>query len=128
MVDAKERVSLLFVARNKLSASMKVMGRDLKGFTDKAKREFKGLTGGPLAKFGAAIIGLQAGFDQGRFGDFLGSTPEVLSFGIDPSYAIAVEVIESSWGWLLLLLLLIAAAVVSGLDRRRLKRARHTAV
>lgn len=73
-----------------------------------------------------ASLGIQAGFDQGRFGSLAG--PQVLSFDVEPNFATAVEVIESSWIWLLGLLLLIAAAIVSSLDHRRLKKARSLTV
>ena len=51
-----------------------------------------------------------------------------MSVAIEPNYTMAAEVFESSWVYLLVLILLIATAIVSGLDRRRLKRAKHTDV
>lgn len=53
------------------------------------------------------------------FGDVAGERPEVLGVELEANYAMAVEVIESSWVWILALALLIATAIVSGLDRRR---------
>ncbi len=75
-----------------------------------------------------ASIGIQAAFDGGRFGSLEGADFEVMGIDIAPNYTMAVEVIESSWVYLLVLIMLIAAAIVSGLDRRRLKRAKHTDV
>lgn len=75
-----------------------------------------------------AAFGIQAAFDGGRFGEVGGPSLEVMGISIEPNYSMAVEVIESSWVYLLVLILLIATAIVSGLDRRRLKRAKHTDV
>lgn len=75
-----------------------------------------------------ASVGLQASFEGDRFRNVDGARLEVMGISIEPNYSMAVEVIESSWVYLLALILLIATAIVSGLDRTRLKRAKHTDV
>lgn len=47
------------------------------------------------------------------------SEPDVLGIEISADYEMAVELIESSWIWMIGLLLVVATAIVSGLDRRR---------
>ena len=61
--------------------------------------------------------GIQAGYDQGMFGDTDMIRPEVL--GLNADYRMAVEVVTSSWAGLVGLVLVITAALVSGLDRRK---------
>lgn len=77
--------------------------------------------GGPSGGAGLRepAVGLQADFEQGMYGLFEKGRPQVLGAEFDADYAIAVEVIRSSWLWLVGLALLIAVAIVSGLDRRR---------
>lgn len=74
-----------------------------------------------------ASIGLQVGYQDGRLGE-IAEAPDLLGVAIEPSYALAAEVFESSWVYLLVLLLVIATAIVSGIDRRRLENARHSRV
>ncbi len=66
----------------------------------------------------AAARGLQANFQGDLFGEV--RTVSALN-GVDlqADYNMAVEVIRSSWAWMVLLGLLIAWAIVTGLDRRR---------
>jgi hypothetical protein len=59
-------------------------------------------------------VGIESNFETGLFGP----APEVLAFDISPGYAIAVELIEAAWHWVLALALLIAAALIKGIDRR----------
>ncbi len=73
-------------------------------------------------------MGLQASFEGSRFGNVEGEGLDVMGIAIEPNYSMAVEVIESAWVYLLVLILLIATVIVIGLDRRRLKRAKHTDV
>jgi hypothetical protein len=63
--------------------------------------------------------GVAADFDPALYGGMDMEMPDVLSVEVTPEYLMAVEVIESSWIWMLGLALLIAAAIVTGLDRRR---------
>lgn len=61
--------------------------------------------------------GIQAGYDQGMFGDADMIRPEVL--GLTADHRMAVEVVSSSWVGLVGLVLVITAALVTGLDRRK---------
>jgi hypothetical protein len=45
--------------------------------------------------------------------------PEVLRVELSADYKMAVEVIESSWVWMVGLLVVIAGAIVTGIDRRK---------
>ena len=66
----------------------------------------------------AAATGLQANFQ----GDLYGEVRTVSALnGVDlqADYKTAVEIIRSSWAWMVLLGLLIAWAIITGLDRRR---------
>ena len=66
----------------------------------------------------AAARGLQANFQ----GDLYGEVRSVSALnGVDfrADFSMAVEVIESSWAWIVLLGLVIAYSIISGLDRRR---------
>lgn len=80
----------------------------------------------PVSGIREASLGIQANFDGGRFGEIQTAGLSVMTVDIEPNYAMAVEVIESSWAYLLGLVLFIAAAIVGGLDRRRLEKAKHT--
>lgn len=75
-----------------------------------------GATGGgePESGLRQTSVGIESDFEPGLFG----SMPDVLAFEIAPGYAIAVELIEASWYWVLALALLIAAALIKGIDRR----------
>lgn len=66
-----------------------------------------------------AATGLQVDYSQGAFGELSMAEPEVLGVDFEADYTMAVELIESSWVWMLGLALLIATAIVSGMDRRR---------
>lgn len=65
----------------------------------------------------AATRGLQANF-QDVYGEF---RPFSSLNGVDfqADYNMAVEVIESSWAWIVLLGLVVAYSIISGLDRRK---------
>jgi hypothetical protein len=64
-------------------------------------------------------FGVQADYSSGLFGSMTRGQPEVLGVELDADYKMAVEVIESSWAWMVVLLVVIAGAIVSGLDRRK---------
>lgn len=66
----------------------------------------------------AAARGLQASFRSDLFGD-VRAVDSLGGVDLQADYAIAVEVIRSSWAWMVLLGLVTAWAMVSGLDRRR---------
>ena len=66
--------------------------------------------------------GVQADFSSDLFGSMETGYPEVLEVELNADYKMAVEVIESSWVWMIGLLLVIAAAIVGGLDRRKTLR------
>lgn len=63
--------------------------------------------------------GLQFDHEEGLMGAMEMEKPEVLGIDIDAEYSMAVELIESSWIWLVALLLVIVTAIVTGIDRRR---------
>lgn len=63
--------------------------------------------------------GLQFDHEEGLMGEMDMEKPAVLGIAIDADYSMAVELIESSWIWLVALLLVIATAIVTGIDRRR---------
>lgn len=66
--------------------------------------------------------GVQADFSSDLFGSMETGYPEVLEVELNADYKMAVEVIESSWVWMIGLLIVIAAAIVGGLDRRKTLR------
>ncbi|MGA8040232.1 MAG: hypothetical protein WCA93_09020 [Acidimicrobiia bacterium] len=78
-------------------------------------------TGAPPAGSGirAAARGLQANFDGEVFGKVKGDRPDLAATDFHVDFALAAEVIEASWAWMILLGLTIAWAVVSGVERRR---------
>jgi hypothetical protein len=63
--------------------------------------------------------GMQANYSPGLFGSMAVGQPEVLGVELTADYKMAVEVIESSWVWMVVLLVVIAGAIVSGLDWRK---------
>ncbi|MGA7227310.1 MAG: hypothetical protein WBZ45_03750, partial [Acidimicrobiia bacterium] len=81
--------------------------------------------GGPPAGSGirAAARGLQANFDGQIFGKVKGDRPDLATTDFNVDFALAAEVIEASWAWMILLGLTIAWAVVSGVERRRFESA-----
>jgi hypothetical protein len=66
----------------------------------------------------AAARGLQAGFQADLFGE-VRTVSSLNRADFRADYNMAVEVIRSSWAWMVLLGLVVAWAMVSGLDRRR---------
>jgi hypothetical protein len=63
--------------------------------------------------------GVQVNFSSGLFGSMEMGQPEVLDVGLNADYSMAVELIETTWVWMIGLLVLIAGAIATGLDRRR---------
>ncbi|MCZ6736694.1 MAG: hypothetical protein O7B77_01820, partial [Actinobacteria bacterium] len=63
--------------------------------------------------------GVQAGYSSGLFGSMEMGQPQVLTVELSADYKMAVEVIESSWVWMVGLLVVIAGAIVTGIDRRK---------
>ena len=63
--------------------------------------------------------GVQANFASGLFGSMEMGQPEVLGVELTADYEMAVELIETTWVWMIGLLVIIAAAIATGLDRRR---------
>lgn len=80
-----------------------------------------GSTGDPPSGSGLrdAGSGLQFDHEKGLMGDMDMDDPQVLGIAIGAEYSMAVELVESSWIWLVALLVIIATAMVIGLDRRR---------
>lgn len=74
-----------------------------------------------------AARGVQADFDGALFGEVRTVDPAFTGVDVGVDFSMAVEVIESSWAWLVLLGLLIAWSAVSGLDRRQ-RRALHAEI
>lgn len=67
-----------------------------------------------------AAAGVQADYTSGMYGPMdMGDSPQVLGVEFDARYSMAVEVIRSSWVWIIALAVIITAAIVSGIDRRR---------
>jgi hypothetical protein len=66
-----------------------------------------------------AATGIQANFDDGLFGDVEGGDLSISGVDHQVDYRMAVELIKSSWVWLVVLALVVAWSIVSGLDRRR---------
>jgi hypothetical protein len=63
--------------------------------------------------------GVQADFSSGLFGSMEMGQPEVLDVELTADYSMAVELIETTWVWMIGLLVIIAGAIATGLDRRR---------
>jgi hypothetical protein len=63
--------------------------------------------------------GVQADYSSGLFGSMEMGQLEVLEMELSADYKMAVEVIESSWVWMVGLLVVIAGAIVTGIDRRK---------
>ncbi|MCZ6631250.1 MAG: hypothetical protein O7D28_07870, partial [Actinobacteria bacterium] len=63
--------------------------------------------------------GVQADYSSGMFGSMEMGQLEVLEMELSADYKMAVEVIESSWVWMVGLLVVIAGAIVTGIDRRK---------
>jgi hypothetical protein len=76
--------------------------------------------GGGIRETGSGIM---TDYDSGMFGSVDMGATEVLGVELSPNYQMAVEVIESSWVWMLGLALIITATLLAGLDRRRSHRA-----
>jgi len=66
----------------------------------------------------ASARGIQASFEGGLYGD-MRTVSSVNGVDLQADYNMAVEVIRSSWAWMVLLGLLVGWAIVSGLERRR---------
>jgi len=66
----------------------------------------------------ASARGLQADFQGDLYGD-IRTVSSVNGVDVQADYNMAVEVIESSWAWMVLLGLLVAYSIITGLDRRR---------
>jgi hypothetical protein len=58
------------------------------------------------------------GYQSGLFGSFDDDGPEVLGVELSAEFRTAVELIKTSWIWMLALAVLIATFVVAGLDHR----------
>ncbi len=82
-------------------------------------------SGGPPAASGlrAAARGLQANFDGKIFGKVKSTSPDLTETDFHVSFAMATEVIQSSWAWMILLGLTIAWAIVTGVERRKFESA-----
>lgn len=65
----------------------------------------------------AAARGLQADFDRNLYGE-IRAVSSLVAVDVQAEYNMAVEVIRTSWGWIVLLALLVGYSIVSGLDRR----------
>lgn len=63
--------------------------------------------------------GLQANYQSGLFGSFASDQPEVLGVELRADFRTAVELIRTSWVWVLTLAVLVATLIVTGLDRRQ---------
>ncbi len=66
----------------------------------------------------ASARGLQADFQGDLYGD-VRTVSSLDGVDVQVDYNMAVEVIESSWAWMVLLGLLVAYSIITGLDRRR---------
>ena len=66
----------------------------------------------------ASSRGLQADFQGDLYGD-VRAVSSLNGVDVQVDYNMAVEVIESSWAWMVLLGLLVAYSIITGLDRRR---------
>ncbi|HZD22722.1 MAG TPA: hypothetical protein VE569_04885, partial [Acidimicrobiia bacterium] len=60
---------------------------------------------------------LQVGYQAGLFGSFDDDEPEVLAVELSAEYKTAVEMIKTSWVWMLGLAVLVATLIVTGLER-----------
>ena len=58
--------------------------------------------------------GVQVNFSSGRFGSMDMGQPEVLDVGLNADYSMAVELIETTWVWMIGLLVRIAGAIATG--------------
>lgn len=76
----------------------------------------------PNSGLRATDSGVQVNFESGLFGAMEMGKPEVLGVELTPDYKMAVEIVEASWIWMIGLALVIAGAIVTGIDRRRMRR------
>jgi hypothetical protein len=65
-----------------------------------------------------AARGMQANFQGDLYGEVRG-VAYLNGVDLQADYNMAVEIIESSWGWIVLLGVVVAYSILSGLDRRR---------
>ena len=63
--------------------------------------------------------GVQADYTSGLFGSIEMGQPQVLGAELAADYKMVVEVIESSWVWIIGLLVVVSGAMVTGIDRRK---------